>query len=178
MIFLNGLDETHRVLREVLLEAQEKQKKYAGRTEITFEVGYRVWLLTRQFRTNKRSKKLDSKRAEPYTVGETINKNAYKLDLPKTMRNQNMFLVSLLDRYTPPTIGQPLLEPPPVSDNDSEEWEVDQILDSKPRYQMLHYQVQWAGYSHVCTSWEPAANLENTRELVKEFNRKHPGKPH
>jgi hypothetical protein len=176
-VLLEGLEETHRVLRENLLEAQEKQTKYAGGKEITFEVGDRVWLSTRHFRTTRPSKKLDYKRAGLYTVSKTINKNAYKLDLPKTMRNHNVFHVSLLDRYTPPTIGQPPSEPHPVIVDDSEEWEVDRILDSKRRYRKLHYLVQWAGYSHVRTSWEPAANLENTRELVEEFHRKHPGKP-
>ena len=176
-VLLEGLEETHRVLRENLLEAQEKQTKYAGGKEITFEVGDRVWLSTRHFRTTRPSKKLDYKRAGPYTVSKTNNKNACKLDLPKTMRNHNVFHVSLLDRYTPPTIGQPPSEPHPVIVDDSEEWEVDRILDSKRRYRKLHYLVQWAGYSHVRTSWEPAASLENTREIVKEFHRKHPGKP-
>jgi hypothetical protein len=176
-VLLEGLEETHRVLRENLLQAKEKQTKYAGGKEITFEVGDRVWLSTRHFRTTRPSKKLDYKRAGPYTVSKTINKNAYKLDLPKTMRNHNVFHVSLLDRYTPPTIGQPPSEPHPVIVDDSEEWEVDRILDSKRRYRKLHYLVQWAGYSHVHTSWEPAANLENTWELVEEFHQKHPGKP-
>ena len=97
-VLLEGLDETHLVLRENLLEAQEKQTKYAGGKEITFEVGDRVWLSSRHFRTTRPSKKLDYKRAGPYTVSMTINKNAYKLDLPKTMRNHNVFHVTLLDR--------------------------------------------------------------------------------
>jgi hypothetical protein len=60
-----------------------------------------------------------------------INKNSYKLDMPKTMRNPNVFHVSQLDHYTPPVIGQPSLQPNPVIVDDSEEWEVEQILDSK-----------------------------------------------
>ena len=129
--FLEGLEGTHRVLREIFLEAQAKQTKYTGGMEITFEVGDRVWLSTRHFRTNKPSKKLDYTCAGPYTVSKTINKNAYKLDWPKTMRNHNMFHMSLLDSYSPPTICQPSLEPHPVIVDDSEEWEVDWILDSK-----------------------------------------------
>jgi hypothetical protein len=106
-VLLEGLEATHPVLRENLLEAQEKQTKYARGKEITFQVGDRVWLSTRHFRTTRASEKLDYKVAGPYTVSKTIYKNAYKLDLPKTMRNHNVFHVSLLDRYTPPIIGQP-----------------------------------------------------------------------
>ena len=56
---LEGLAETHRTLRENILEAQQRQTKYAGGTEITFNVGDRVWLSTRHFRTTRTSKKLD-----------------------------------------------------------------------------------------------------------------------
>ena len=92
-----GLKETHRILRENLLDAQERQTKYAGGKEITFEVGDRVWLSTKHFRTTRPSKKLDYKRAGLYTVSKIINQNAYKLNLPKTMRNHNVFHVSHLD---------------------------------------------------------------------------------
>jgi len=47
------------------------------------------------------------------------------------MRNHNVFHVSLLDLYTRPITGQPPSEPHPVIVNDSEEWEVHRILDSK-----------------------------------------------
>jgi hypothetical protein len=61
--------------------------------------------------------------------------------------------------------------------DDSEEWEVDRILDSKRRYWKLHYLVQWAGYGYVRTSWEQAENLGNALELVDEFHRSHARKP-
>jgi len=52
-VLLEGLEQTHWVLWGNLLEAQEKQTKYAGGKEITFEVGDRVWLWTRHFRTKQ-----------------------------------------------------------------------------------------------------------------------------
>jgi hypothetical protein len=175
--FAAGLEETHQTLRKNLQEAQANQTKYAGGKEVVFEVGDKVWLSTRHFRTTRPSKKLDYKRTGPYTVSKVINKNAYKLDLPYTIRKHNVFHVSLLDRYTPPTAGQPPSEPQPTVVDDSDEWEVDRILDSKRRYRKLHYLVQWAGYSYVRTSWEPAENLGNAQELVDEFHREHPRKP-
>jgi len=116
-----GLEETHRLLKENLLEAQTRQSKYAGGKEMTFGVGDKVWLSTRNFRTTRPSKKLDYKRTGPYTVSKIINKNAYKLDLPKTMRNQHIFHVSQLDWYTPPVTGQPQSEPNPIIVDDLEE---------------------------------------------------------
>jgi len=160
---LEGLEETHRLLQESILDAQERQTKYAAGKEITFEVGDRVWLSTKHFRTTRPFKKLDYKCAGPYTVRKIINQNAYKLDLPKTMQNHTVFHVSQLDRYTQPVGGQPPLQPLTtiVDELGEEEWEVDHILDSKRRYRKLHDLVHWAGYSHICTSWEPADNLKH-----------------
>jgi len=117
-------------------------------------------------------------RAGPYTVCKIVNQNAYKLDLPKTMRNHNVFHVSQRDWYTPQVVGQPSSEllRTIVNQSGEEAWEVDRILDSKRRYRKLHYLVQWAGYSHIRTSREPADYLEHSQELVDEFHRKHPWK--
>jgi len=174
---VSGMEETHRLLRESLLEAQARQSKYVGGNDVAFEVENKVWPLTRHFRTTRPSKKLDYERTGPYTVSKIINKNAYKLDLPKTMRNHNVFHVSQLDHYTPPVIGQPSSEPHQVIVDDSEEWEVERIIDSKQRYRKLHYLVQWAGYSHIRTSWETFKNLENACELINKFRRDQPNKP-
>jgi hypothetical protein len=80
--FAAGLEETHQTLRKNLQEAQTRQTKYAGGKEVVFEVGDKVWLSTRHFRTTRPSKKLDYNGTGPYTVSKVINKNAYKLDLP------------------------------------------------------------------------------------------------
>jgi hypothetical protein len=175
--FAAGLEETHKTLRRNLQEAQAGQTKYAGGKDVVFEVEDKVWLSTRHFRTTRPSKKLDYKRTGPYTVSKVINKKAYKLDLPYTIRKHNVFHVVLLDRYTPPTAGQPPAEPQPTIVDDSDKWEVDRILDSKRRYQRLHYLVQWVGYSYARTSWEAAENLGNAQVLVDEFRREHPRKP-
>jgi len=144
---------------------------------VTFEVGSIVWLSTQHFRTTRPSKKLDYKRTGPYMVSKIINKNAHKLDLPKTMQNHNVFHMLQLDHYTPPVGGQPSSEQHPVIFDDSEEWEVELILDSKQRYWKLQYVIQWARYNHIRTSWEPLENLDNARELIDDFHRNHPNKP-
>jgi hypothetical protein len=44
----------------------------------------------------------------------------------------------LLDGYTPPTASQPAPEPQPMVVDDSDEWEVDWILESKRCDRKLH----------------------------------------
>jgi len=92
-------------------EPQARQTKYASGKEVVFEVGDKVWLSTLHFRTTWPSKKLDYKRTGLYTVSKVINKNAYELDLPYTIRKHDVFHVSLLDYYTPPTAGLPPSDP-------------------------------------------------------------------
>jgi len=154
--------------------------KYAGRNEITFEFGEKVRLSTNHFRKTRPSKNLDYKCAGPYKLSTILNQNAYRLDLPKMIRNHNIFQVSKLDLYTPPVVGHLpwQLQTTFVDELRDEEWEVDRILDSKWRYRKLHYLVLWAGYSHVCMSWTLAENLDNAQELIDEFHREHLSKPH
>jgi len=92
--FAAGLEEIHQTLHKNLQEAQANQKKYAGGKEVVFEVGDKVWRSTWHFRTTRPSKKLDYKQTGPYTVSQVINKKAYKLHLPYTIRKHNVFHVS------------------------------------------------------------------------------------
>ena len=168
--WMAGVEEILRILQENKIEAQERQTKYAGRKEMTFVAGDKVWLLTRNLKTSRRSKKLDYKRTGLYTVSKIFNKNAYKVDLLSTMRNDKVFHVSLLNRYTPPVGGQPCSEPHRMIVEETEEWEVDCILNSRRCYWKLHYLVQWAGYNHIPTGWEPAEHLKNASDLVDGFH--------
>jgi len=77
------------------------------------------------------------------------------------IRKHNIFHVSLVDRYRPPTAGRPPSEPQLTVVDDSDEWEVDRILNSKQSYWKLLHLVQWAGCSYLRTSWEDADNLDN-----------------
>ena len=93
------------------------------------------------------------------------------------MGSHNDFHVSLFDPYPPPVAGQPSSEPHPMIVNESEEWEVDSILDSRRCYWKLHFLVQWAGYNHIRTRWEPPEQLKNARDLVDECHQERPDRP-
>jgi len=150
---------------------------YGSGKEMTFAVGDKVWLSTRNLKTSIPSMKLDYKRIGPYTACKMINNNAYKLDLRSTIRNHNVFHVSLFNRYAELVGSQPSSEPHPMIVEETQEWEVDCILDSRWRYRKLHTVIQWAGYNHIRTSWEPAEHLENDQDLIDEFHREHQDRP-
>jgi hypothetical protein len=168
--WMAGLEETQQILQENIIEVQEGETKYASGKEMIFAVGDKVWLSTRNLKISRPSKKLDYKRTGQYTVTKIINRNAYKLDLPCTMRNHKVFHVSRLNRYTPPVGGHPPSEPHPMIVEETEEWEVNCILDSRRRNGKLHYLVQRASYNNIRTSWELAEHHQNARDLVDKFH--------
>ncbi|MBW0526176.1 hypothetical protein O181_065891 [Austropuccinia psidii MF-1] len=69
--------------------------------------------------------------------------------------------------------------PPPIIIEEEEEREVSQILDPKLKRGRLWYLVEWKGFSQESerSTWEPAENLKNCPELVKDFHSSYPDKP-
>ncbi|KAG0153386.1 hypothetical protein PDIDSM_5239 [Penicillium digitatum] len=129
--------------------------------------GQLVWLNARNIRTLRPQKKLDWKNLGPFKVLEAISAHAYKLELPASMKIHPVFNVSLLQPAHEPVEGL-------------EEWEVEDILDSRwerrgrggPR---LKYTVKWIGYDEPTE--EPAEYLDHAREIVRNFHRRYPHKP-
>ncbi len=103
-----------------------------------------MWLSAKNIRTTRPCKKLDYKRHGPFKILQAVGKQAYRLDLPKTMRIYPVFHVSLLEPYKGSNDGAE--PPPPVLQDHAEEYEVEQVLDSRINRGKLQYQVAWTGY--------------------------------
>ncbi|MBW0500668.1 hypothetical protein O181_040383 [Austropuccinia psidii MF-1] len=71
------------------------------------------------------------------------------------------------------------LPPPPVLVEEQEEWEGAQVLDSKLKSCKLWYLIEWKGFSEdpERTTWEPASNLTNSPDLIKDLHSLYPDKP-
>jgi hypothetical protein len=94
---LGKLQAARNRLRESILKAQERQTRYAGGKEMTFQVGDKVWLSAKHIQTARPSKKLDYTRLGPFKVTKVINRSAYRLEFPYSMKVLSVFHVSLLD---------------------------------------------------------------------------------
>ena len=87
------------VCRENLHHAQELQKQAhnKGVKPRSYAPGDKVWLNSKYIKT-KRNQKLEAKFFGPFRVLHLVEKQAYKLELPKRWRMHNVFHVSLLEQ--------------------------------------------------------------------------------
>ena len=68
--------------------------------------------------------------------------------------------------------GQKKEEGKPVEVEGVEEWEVEKILNKRKIRGVEKYLVQWKGFTAEGDTWERIENLKNTKEAIKEFERK------
>jgi hypothetical protein len=167
---LDQIKSLQKVLQEELQLAQEKMKTYADRSRIdhSFKVGDFVWLLNRNIRTTRPSKKLDHKRLGPFQLIERINDVTFRLELPSNIRLSNTFHVSLLEPTTQAFMDN-YKTPQPIFVDDHEEFEVEKILDHKVIQGLDYFLVKWSNYDDANNTWEPSGNLTNAADIVQEF---------
>jgi Chromo (CHRromatin Organisation MOdifier) domain len=67
--------------------------------------------------------------------------------------------------------GDKFVQPPPELINGQEEYEVEQIMNSRQlgHAWKLQYLLQWKGYSHAHDSWQDATEV-HVPELVQEYH--------
>ena len=67
--------------------------------------------------------------------------------------------------------------PPPIEVQGQQEYEVEEILNSKIVRNKLRYLVSWIGYAPNDRTWEPAEHLENSPEIVARYHARYPQRP-
>lgn len=159
---------------EVAAERMREQYDRRVREAPKFQVGDRVWLEATNIQVT-RTRKLANRRLGPFRIVRVISEVNYELELPRTMHVHPVFHVGLLTPFTPDTIeGRVQPPPPPVIVDGDEEFEVESILDAKLERGKLKYLVHWKGYSTADNSWEEAANLEHSPDVIAAFYQAHP----
>ena len=127
-------------------------------------------------------KKLDHRRTGPFEVIEEVSSHARRLQLPPRLRFVHpVFHISLLEPYEAnPFPGRTQEPPPPVDIDGVEEYEVEDIVDSRfdlrrrPGHELV-YTVKWKGHSDV--THEPEDNLEHAQKAVRAYHTNYPDRP-
>jgi hypothetical protein len=175
------LTEIHDFAKIALLDAQQRYSDQADQNRQPaprFLPGDLVWLNARNIRTRRPSRKLDHKRLGPFeVVNDPHLKTPYavKLKLPPSMKIHPVRHVSELEPAANDAFpGQRIPPPPPVEVDGEQEWEVDEVLDSRTRYRKLQYLIKWTGYDQP--DWEDA-RMVNGLQAIDVFHHRYPDKP-
>ena len=155
--------------------AQERwaKAKTEGRK---FQKGDLVWLEGRNLKTDQPTSKLAAKRYGPFTVAQVLSPATYQLTLPEQWKIHPVFHVDLLTPYKETAFhGTNYTRPPPDLINDEEEYEIEQILNSRTRGRnhKVQYLVKWVGYPESDNQWLDADQL-TVDEVIQDFKRKCP----
>jgi transposase InsO family protein len=168
---LNDMVRIREQLKENLQHAIEAQARgHAKRHRpVTFHVGQQVLLATKNLKTYRPSKKLDNRYEGPFTITETVGKQAYRLRLSGQYSRINpVFHVSLLKEWT----GRVGENPPgtqPILVNGEEEWEVEAVVGERVIRNQRQYLVKWKDWPDYENSWQSEEDLENAKESIKEY---------
>jgi hypothetical protein len=158
-------------------EWQKKQADCRRKDHPNFKVGDKVWLLRKNIATTRPCAKLNYKRLGPFKIAKFIGLVACQLEPPPHFKIHNVFHVSLLEPYHEKSIPKHHREPPaPVKIEGQEEFEVQEVLDSKKIRGKLLYLVFWRGYPPSKATWEHVGNLVHAQDLVNRFHQRYPNK--
>ena len=144
-----------------------------------YKPGNRVYLDVSDIKTTRPSPKLSHCRLGPFEIEHQVGPLAYRLKLPRGMRQLHPVfnVVKLSTTLEDLILGRrPQTLPPPIVVDGEEEWEVEEILDSRWHRKRFQFLVKWKGFSREHNSWEVASDVK-APDLVAEYYRKHPAAP-
>ena len=138
-----------------------------------------VWIDNSDIQTTHPSQKLDHRNLGPYPVERHVGHGAYCVKLPPSLRHLHpVFLImKLYPTAVDPIPGRWAKPPPPlVLVEGNEEFEVEEILNSRVRWCHLEYLVKWKGYDSRHNSWMAHYNV-HAPDVVAAFYRLNPRAP-
>lgn len=154
----------HKELRTRLIKANQQMKKQYDKhhRDVTFEKGEQVLLANKWLKSLRPKRKLDYRYRGPFKVLERIGANAYRIQLPKGSRAYNVFHVSMLEKYYPPSdkARQKEMTPDDWQIEDDNVYDVERIDGQElGKDGIWLYKVIWKGYPESEATLEPAVNI-------------------
>ena len=155
-----------KIARDTLTAAQARQALYADRcsSEDKFKVNVQV-LVHRDFlltcESTQQSDKLRLKWYGPFVITQQVAPNAFRLQLPRTIKSHPVFNVAALKLYHANQIpGRTVAAPPSVTDMQGfTRYIVEEILSHRSGRGRIDFLVKWKGYTDA--TWEPKRFLQN-----------------
>ncbi|KAK3560615.1 hypothetical protein QTP86_012141 [Hemibagrus guttatus] len=177
--FVKRCRQTWKRARLKLLKVSQQYQHQANRrrrSAPTLRLGQRVWLSTKNIPLRMESRKLSQRFIGPFKISRKVNPVTYRLYLPKSLKINPTFHVSLLK----PVLSSPFLAkgnpPPPRIIGGQPAYTVHRVLDVRQVRGSRQYLVDWEGYGPEERSWVPAKDILDPK-LIQEFHARKPSHP-
>jgi hypothetical protein len=163
-------------IRRKLANTQEAQKRYADQKRTSaseYKLEDMMWLFTKNIKIERSSRKLNHKWIESYKI-KKILRDACQLDLSQSMKIHNIFHTFLLrSAVTDSLTDQVQLSSSSVVVDEKEEYEMNDILNSRYHYDKLQYRVVWIDHSSD-RAWYSEENFqEHSKKILNDYHRRY-----
>jgi hypothetical protein len=162
------IKEIHEQLRTDLESVRQRMTHYANQKRMkgpSFKEGDHVYLLRKNIKTKRPNAKLDFKKLGPFRISKVVSQVNYELALPKNMQVHNIFHVALLEEAPRSVPLETSCEA-----EDTEEFEVERILDHRMNQGKDEYLVRWKNCGPEENTWEPIQHLANSPQKLRQYH--------
>lgn len=180
--FATRMHEAWKFAKANMKSAQEKKERDVNkhRRSVDFSDGDKVWVSTKNWKTDRPSRKLAEQMAGPYPITQEEG-HSFRVGLPPSMKIHPVFHANILRKAASNPLPGQINEPePPIHVTEDAEWEVQEIIAvQKDRYGNLHYRAKWVGHDDD-PEYYPASDFKYSPHKLRSFhleNSKLPGPP-
>ena len=166
MIATENLKDLHKELENRILDSQRTiagPRNAKRKMAPQLKKGDKVYLLTKNLKTRRKTKKLDQVKVGPFLIDEPRGPVNYRLALPPDAKIHPTFHISLLEPADAETPCQTTFHFQP---EEQDTWEVEKILEQQGQ----EYLVKWKGFDDSENTWHHKKDLKSCRQLLKQFH--------
>jgi hypothetical protein len=131
-----------------------------------------IWLFIKNIKIERSFKKLDHKWIKSYKI-KKILKNVCQLELSSSMKIHDTFHISLLRLAATNLLTEQIQSSSfSIIVNDEEEYEMNDILNSRYHYDKLQYKISWI--DHLSNkAWYSTENFEHSKNILKNYHQRY-----
>lgn len=162
------------VMKSNSKRAQEAMTRQANkrRKAVEYQVGDKVFLSSRNINIDRPTKKLEDKMLGPFPIIKRVGAS-YKLELSASMKIHDVFHPNLLRVDLDDPLSGQVQEPPgPIVTPEGEEYELDDILNSRWHYERLQYRCKWTNEKQRDMQWYyvDGDEFKGAVNIVKDYH--------
>jgi Chromo (CHRromatin Organisation MOdifier) domain len=161
--------------KENMAKAQAKKERDINvhRRPVDFEPGDQVYISTKNWKTDRPSRKLGNQMDGPFPIIRQVG-NSFEVKLPDSMKIHNVFSPDRLRKEPGDPLPGQLIEPlGPEVVHSEEEYEVQEVLASRTIKNQLEYRIKWVGYDED-PEWYAASNVKNAPHKLRDYHLANP----